>query len=281
MLLVTLVVLKKTGMLKPEWITALREKAGLSSGVATDANQQTPQWEGEARRLLQAFLSAPTNSRRVPLVLQTPGVADRMQSFYSSTEGTFSPLPVSSYAVIPLSEADESRGLHLMGSDLTEPDGRRLVSRIFFREAEDGMRLDWDVYAQSQFRFFERFLAVDTDGPKPLSQILRAEITQVPTADAADRGKGMVTYRVNDPFYREQSITVKMSQDSPVANYLAEINWINVPGAVEPQMGKLCTIELDRVRRGGQEVVELRRFICWEFFGLGNPTNVSVVNPAP
>jgi hypothetical protein len=91
--------------------------------------------------------------------------------------------------------------------------------------------------------------------------------------DVPEKGQGISgtrTYRISDPANIEDYALINVKIDSEHGRILSAINWRG-PKATEP-IRRYATIELEwssPSSSSARPVLILKKFICWEFLGLG------------
>lgn len=135
--------------------------------------------------------------------------------------------------------------------------------QAFFKLTPDGLRLDWDAFVQTKHRTLGEFVDLPVDGRTGVFRVVIQET--VPQQESGS--EGMRTYQVMDPAYlMEDSARIDVRVDSEVGRALSILNWRKTPG-VRPVV-KTATVEL-RWKRGQPPELEISRFLCWEFLGIG------------
>jgi hypothetical protein len=132
----------------------------------------------------------------------------------------------------------------------------------FFKRTPEGLKLDWETFAQSKYRTFRNMIELPDPGQ---AAVFRVQISE----DVPDTGKPLPstkkTYRVFDPSSPESSARINVNVDSEIGRTLSEINWI---GAQNRPIIRTATVEL-KWSAGDQPELQINRFICWEFLHLG------------
>jgi hypothetical protein len=254
-------------------------------------------WQKEAYDLLRDFMEADSAQGKLPYVIPTDGLEERIDLFYGGVEINDADTPAEAFSVYELSMEDRKRGMFMMIYDqppqfnmreffrplaslevqygLEEADvlldtmarvGNFAMEPVrahaFFKRTKDGLKLDWEIFAQTKYRTLRSFVELPELDQKGVFRVFIVE-------DVPDKGRavaGTRTYRVADPANTTDSARVNVKVDSEIGRALSIINW---RGTKETKpITRTATVEL---RWGGDEAPELEitRFICWEFLGLG------------
>jgi hypothetical protein len=133
----------------------------------------------------------------------------------------------------------------------------------FFKRTDGGLKLDWEIFAQTKYRTLQNFVELPEVGQTGVFRVFLVE-------DVPDKGRavaGTRTYRVADPANTGDTARVNVKVDSEMGRALSIINW---RGTKENRpITRTATVEL---KWGGEPTapeLEISRFICWEFLGLG------------
>lgn len=257
-------------------------------------------WKDEARRTLQAFLAADSCAAKAPYCIRGAERVAEMEQFYSDERIDDSDTPLSAFSIYDLPEADRKRGIFMMLYDqprqfemreffgplarvevqmgLEEPDillsavGRRenfesdsIRVHALFKRTPDGLKLDWDTFVQTKYRTLRTFMDTPEAGASKVFRVLIRE-------DVPERGRlvaGALTYLIVDPAHTEDSVRLNVPVDSDLGKALAILNWRGIKDA--KLKIRTATLELEWTREELPQLA-LKRFICWEFLGLGGET---------
>jgi hypothetical protein len=274
---------------------AINPKAGQA---ALDANYIRIGWQKDANRLLKDFLAAKKAEDKLPFIMNAETLAPRVKEFYGSDVIDDSDTPAGAFSVYELSEEDRKRGLFMMTYDqppqfdmreffrplatmevqygLDEAD--LLLSTVaragnfameplrvhaFFKKTPAGLKLDWEIYAQTKYRTFRAFTELPESGRTGIFRVFIVE--DVP--DSPDASVWSRTYRLSDPAHTDDSARVMVKSDSDIGRKLSQLNWLGTENA--NPLTRTATVELAWTGKEGPPKLQLRRFICWEFLGLG------------
>jgi hypothetical protein len=265
-------------------------------------------WERDAKAVLAKFLAAKSVSGKLPYIINGEGLKSQMESFYGGSVIDDQDTPVEAFSIYQLSENDRKRGLFLMTfeqppqfemKEFFRPlaplevqygvdEADLLLSTLanvtnfatdpirvsaFFKKTEDGLKLDWEIFAQTKYRLLETMFEVPEAGQSGVFRVVIEE-------DVAVKGtenKETKTYRISDPSSQRTSARVQVKIDSEIGRTLSEINWI---GQKNRPVSRTATVELKWVGTD-RPVLELQRLICWEFLNLGGEVKTSAPAPSP
>jgi hypothetical protein len=283
-------VVAKRPTLSAEQQAKILEKRYLESG-----------WQEDAKQVLAQFLAADTVSGKATHALRGSELIGTMEGFYGGMKIDDSDTPLSGFSAEALLPDDQQRGIFMMRYEqppqfemrdffrplaplevqygLQEPDlllsalamagnfaSEPVKVHVFFKRGPDGLRLDWETFIQTKHRTFRAF----TELPDPgRSEIFRLFVVE----DVPEKGKeetGMKTYRMIDPAHKTDTVRVNVKVDSELGRALSILNWRGVKDG-RPKT-RTATLELEWTR---DEVprLALKRFLCWEFLGIGGQSN--------
>jgi len=260
-------------------------------------------WQKEAFEVLTGFLAAKTVEQKIPFVLGGQATKERMENFYGGVVINDSDTPASSFSPFALAEDDHKRGLFLMNFDqppqadikeffrplatfevqfgldqadmllntMAQPANFTMEpvrAQAFFKRTPEGLKLDWDIFAQTKYRRFRNFIEIPERGEKETFRVILSE--DVPEK-GVDLGNSR-TYRVTDPINATDFARINLKDDSELSKTLSVLNWRNTKEG--RQTFRTATVELEWTRTN-PPVLEISKFICWEFLGLGGDS------PAP
>lgn len=269
--------------------------AGL---LAQEANYLRVGWQKDASLVLQGFMNAQTSADKLPYIIGGEQMASRLAEFYGTSSIDDSDTPAASFSAYDLSEEDRKRGLFMMTYDqppqfdmreffrplatlevqhgLDEADlllatlsraanfaMEPLRVHAFFKRTPEGLRLDWEILAQTKYRTFQHFVELPEPGHTGVFRVFIVE--DVP--DAQHNSKGSRTYRLSDPANVNDSARILVQEDSDVGRALSAINWRGTKDG--RPLARTATVELAWSGAEKTPQLQISRFICWEFLGLG------------
>lgn len=255
-------------------------------------------WKKDAYQVLRDYMAATTAEGKLPHILNGGTLAPRIEDFYGGGVIDDSDTPADAFSVYELSEEDRKRGLFMMIYDqppqfemkeffrplaplevqygLDEAD--LLLSTLarvgnfameplrvhaFFKRTPDGLKLDWEVFAQTKYRTLQSFIELPESG---VSGVFRVFIIEdVPNKNRTETGTR--TYRIADPANTTDTARINVNVDSYLGRALSVINWRGTKEA--RPITRTATVELKWTGDPADPQLEISRFICWEFLGLG------------
>jgi hypothetical protein len=243
-------------------------------------------------------MAATTAEGKLPHILRGDALGTTLEDFYGGGVINDSDTPAEAFSVYELSEEDRKRGLFMMIFDqppqfdmkeffrplaslevqygIDEAD--LLLSTLarvgnfamepmrvhaFFKRTPEGLKLDWEIFAQTKYRTFQNFVELPEAG---LTGVFRVFVVEdVP--DKSHLEAGSRTYRLADPANTTDTVRVNVKVDSETGRALSTINW---RGTKENRpITRTATVELKWAGEPRAPELEISRFICWEFLGLG------------
>jgi len=263
-----------------------------------EANYIRVGWQADAYKALTAFIAGSSVKEKLPHVRDAESLRTKMDLFYGGVVINDNDTPAGSFSVEELEEPDRKRGLFMLTYDqppqfaikeffrplaplevqygIEEADlllGTMARSSNFsmesvrvyalFKRTEQGLKLDWDVFAQTKYRMFRNFLELPDLGAAETFRVLMVE-------DVPEKGRavaGTRTYLVVDPANLEDSARINVKVDSASGKELSVINWRGTKQGTP--ITRTATVELEWIGEPENSVLSMKRFICWEFLGLG------------
>lgn len=254
-------------------------------------------WQREAYKVLRGYIDATTPDAKAPYIVGGKQEIPKLNEFYGGGRIDDSDTPAEAFSAYELSMEDRKRGLFLMiydqppQFDMREffrplaslevqnrlEDADMLLASVaqasnfamepvrvqaFFKRFPDGLRLDWDMFAQTKYRSLRSFVEAASPGQKAVFRVFVVE-------DVGEEGKsssGIRTYRIADPATTSDSARIRVKVDSEAGHALSSINWRGTKDS-RPQT-RTATVELEWVGTDDPQLT-ISRFICWEFLGLG------------
>lgn len=263
-----------------------------------EANYIRVGWQADAYKALTAFIAGSSVKEKLPHVRDAESLRAKMDLFYGGVVINDNDTPAGSFSVEELGEPDRKRGLFMLTYDqppqfaikeffrplaplevqygIEEADlllgtMARLSNfsmesvRVYalFKRTEQGLKLDWDVFAQTKYRIFRNFVELPDLGAAETFRVLMVE-------DVPEKGRavaGTRTYLVVDPANLEDSARINVKVDSASGKELSVINWRGTKQGTP--ITRTATVELEWTGEPENSVLSMKRFICWEFLGLG------------
>ena len=228
-------------------------------------------WQKDAYQLLHSYLAAKSTEEKLPLILNGNALKATIGEFYSSGSFNDSDIPAEAFSNNELTEDDRKRGLFMMvdkqpapakAKDQAQPPATTKI-HAFFKRTPDGLKLDWEMFAQTKYRTLQSFVAQPKIDKTGVFRVLIME-------DAPDPGRAAATlrtYRVIDPANINDTarITVKIQTAAGKALLLMPSS----DSAKDRPVTRTATLELRWSGEPKAPELEISRFICWEFLGLG------------
>ncbi|MCH2063713.1 MAG: hypothetical protein MK194_08310 [Roseibacillus sp.] len=303
--LMSLVVLKRKDP-DPGAPVVAAPKRNVPAPIAREEHQQDHEhfieqgWKDEASKALSGFLQARSAEEKARYVIGSDVLGSEMANFYrGASEIDESDTPIEGFSHQALDIVDRRRGLFLMRFerpsqlkmseffrpvvpleiqyDLKEPGLllSSLASRdrfamdpvrvmAFFKEVDGTLLLDWHVYTQTKYRIFKHFIT----GPRPgVGGVFRVMVREALPASAAETSAADTrTFRLSDPAFGQDRITVVVPNDGLSGRVLSQLAWINMPDRSD--QNRYATVRLSWTEEP-ESHIHLDEVICWEFLGLG------------
>lgn len=273
-------------------------KSPISDPKVSEANYMRIGWQKEAYQLLRSYMAATDTKSKTPFILKGSELSSKIEDFYGGGVIVDSDTPAEAFSVYELSEEDRKRGLFMMTYDqppqfemkeffrplaslevqygVDEAD--LLLSTLarvgnfameplrvhaFFKKTSAGLKLDWEIFAQTKYRTLQTFVELPEVGQSGVFRVFIVE-------DVPEKGRavaGTRAYRIADPANTGDTARINVKIDSEMGRALSPINW---RGTKENRpITRTATLELKWTGEPSAPELEISRFICWEFLGLG------------
>ncbi len=255
-------------------------------------------WQKDAYQILRSYLGATTPHDKIPFILNGSALEPKVADFYHDGGINDSNTQADAFSIYELSEEDRKRGLFMMIYDQPPQFDMReffrplaslevqygvdeadlLLSTLaragnfameplrvhaFFKRSPQGLKLDWEIFAQTKYRTLRNFVEQPEVGQTGVFRVLIVE-------DVPDKGRavaGTRSYRVADPANTGDRVRINVKTDSETGHALAALNW---RGTKEnPPLTRTATVELKWSGPAAAAELEISRLVCWEFLGLG------------
>jgi hypothetical protein len=273
-------------------------KAPISKPTVNEANYIRIGWQKEAYQLLKNYMAAQDTQSKIPFILRGSELSSKIEEFYGGSVIVDSDTPAGAFSIYELSEEDRKRGLFMMiydqppqfemkeffrplaslevqygvdeadlllstlarvGNFAMEP----LRVHAFFKKTPEGLKLDWEIFAQTKYRTLQTFVELPEVGQTGVFRVFIVE-------DVPEKGRavaGTRTYRIADPANTGDTARINVKIDSEMGRALSLINW---RGSKDNRpITRTATLELKWTGESAAPELEISRFICWEFLGLG------------
>ncbi len=273
-------------------------KLAAGDPSANEANYIRIGWQKDAYKLLRGYMAATNSKDKLPFILNGGELVSKIEDFYGGGVIMDSDTPADAFSIYELPEEDRKRGLFMMvydqppqfemkeffrplaslevqygvdeadlllstlarvGNFAMEP----LRVHAFFKRTPEGLKLDWEIFAQTKYRTLQNFVELPETGQTGVFRVFIVE-------DVPEKGRtvaGTRTYRIADPANTGDSGRVNVKVDSEAGRALSIINW---RGTKENRpIPRTATVELKWTGEPAAPELEISRFVCWEFLGLG------------
>lgn len=224
----------------------------------------------EAYQTLENYLAASNISEKLRFIYQPDKTKPMMEAFYQSTIINEADTRSDAFSVVELPESDRQKNFILLAydqpstaslSEFIEPKpssnstaNQRTKIYAFFKKTDQGLKLDWEVFSQTKYRTLNAYIRIPKIGS---SQVFRVLISKSDTTPN--------TYQITDPAHFNDTVSITVEPDSPLLSALSELD--NIPPS-QPAF-RTATIELRWSDDPIHPKLGIKRFICWEFLGLG------------
>jgi len=222
-------------------------------------------WKTQASEVLSGFMASTDYEQMSGHVIEPERVSRLLRALQREPNKPWAGLSAGDFNHVELSDADRDRGIFLMLREVSGEDPATAATRsyAFFRRTDDGLKLDLETFVQTTSNSFQRFVAHPQPG---LTRVFRVFITEDPTtADAADANHR--SFIITGLANFNAAARIRITNESPVGRMLASVAFTADGGS--RRIMRNATVELRWTDQPENSNIELSRFICWEFLGLG------------
>jgi hypothetical protein len=233
--------------------------------------------------VLEKYLAAASLEEKLPFVYNAEQLRPKMEAFYREGIINEADTPANSFKLIPLPEKDSKKGYVLLACNLPAPAAlNQLVQQenddktkvpatgddrikilAFLKETDQGMKLDWEVFTQTKYRTLRQFIQTPKFGS---SQAFRLIVTNVPPTPDAEPD-APVRFRFFDPVHISDVVEIAPDPTLQAGQALTRLTMESAKLTTPAQ--RTATVELIWAGHQSDPKILIKRFICWEFLGLG------------
>lgn len=217
--------------------------------VVTPASPNQP-----SRNALEAYLAAQTVEAKLAHVLNADELKAKIESFYQENSVSETDRGINTFKAVPLPGQDQSKGFVLFDSPSAANGSASSRILAFIKKTDDGLKLDWEVFAQTKYRTFRKFYETPQPGASEVFRVLVKEVATSPAVTAP----GTKSYQLQDPANRSDTLVVSVESASSVGLKLSTLS--------DRDQIRPATIELEWT---DSSELKIKRFVCWEFLHLG------------
>jgi hypothetical protein len=146
--------------------------------------------------------------------------------------------------------------LFLPLTDRSRFESEPLRINAFFKQTDDGVLLDWDIYLQTRYRTLRAFVGSAPAGKRSTFRVIALHDVPLPE----EKRKMQKVYRLTDVANISDSFRVFTPMGSKAAESMSKIDWYGQPDKSNPLAP--VTVVLEKLPDGG---VLLAEHICWDF----------------
>ena len=244
------------GMLKPK----------SDPNKALVANPSTKQIVKQpVNSTLEKYLAATTLDEKLNYVYNAEQLRPKIEAFYKDNTINEGDTLASAFSMVPLPENESKKGFILLTYNQANSNstGQHNIILAFLKETEQGVKLDWEVFAQTKYRTLSNFIKTPALGK---SEVFRVIVTKEPVADPA-KNKTAASYQFADPAHQRDSVKIAPDPKSQAGQALSRLD--QETAKISASLQRTATIELTWAGDPKNPQLQIKRFICWEFLGLG------------
>ena len=214
--------------------------------------------------VFQRFVSAASSDEKLRWVLRSAEIEPQLREFYLKNPEP-EPFSVSEFSPpAKVSTVDLQRGIAVL---LKRSSDSRVDMIAFFRQTEDGIKLDWESYIQARTKRLSHFLR-SSSAP---SEVFRVRLTRSHYFGTGRQPAKTLCIQMDGLVPLEEPPYVFVPDDSPLAMRIeAELPW----SASLKEGSRYATVKLgweQAINNGtasGQ--LKLEELLCWELLGVGS-----------
>lgn len=274
------------------------EVAGVLSPEEREENAYRAKgWIAEGENVLARFYETEAIAERAAVTIRGSQNEAEMAAIYEEYEEQGHRTPPSVYSPVSLGDSDTGRGIFLMTYNrpeqfairsffrpippmrvkhgLEDPDpfltaeaslnnfvDKPLKILAFFKRTPEGLKLDWQTYAQTKYRLLDVFVSNPEAGKRGVFRVFVQEDVDLDQRD----GEGASVFRMSDPANSTDYAKVLVQDDSELGRAFAPLKWRGRVVAKAPI--KNATVSLYWSDEP-EPKLQMGELICWEFLGLG------------
>jgi hypothetical protein len=208
---------------------------------------------------LEKYLTATSLDEKLNYVHNAEQLRPKIEAFYKRKTINEGNILASAFSMVTLPENESKKGFILLNYNQATPNSTAQQIRIlaFLKETEQGVKLDWEVFTQTKYRTFSNFIKTPIAGK---SEVFRVIVTK----DSTTKTPG---YLFSDPAHQTDSVQITPDPKSRARQELDSLLLDSVRSSGPAKYS--ATIELTWADDPKKPQLQLKRFICWEFLGLG------------
>ena len=109
---------------------------------------------------MEKYLAAYSLNEEMDYVLNAELLRPKIEAFYTNRTIDETNTPANKFSTVQIPEADSNKGFTLLqynhpeSTNATSPSNSNTKVLAFLKETEQGVKLDWEVFAQTKYKTF-------------------------------------------------------------------------------------------------------------------------------
>lgn len=219
---------------------------------------------------MEKYLAAYSLNEKMDYVLNAEALRPKIEAFYANRTIDETSTPANKFSTVQIPAADSQKGFILLHYDQPEsanaasPSDSRTKVLAFLKETEQGVKLDWEVFAQTRYKTFNAFIKNPMIGK---TEVFRVIVTKEPATNPPATPATAPSYKFTDPIHKEDSAQIYVLATTQAGQALARLDQESAKTTAPTQ--RTATVELIWAGTPQKPQLQVNRFICWEFLNLG------------
>ncbi|MFN4944895.1 MAG: hypothetical protein ACK5G9_14045 [Akkermansiaceae bacterium] len=219
---------------------------------------------------MEKYLAAYSLNEKMDYVLNAELLRPKIEAFYTNRTIDETNTPANKFSTVQIPEADSNKGFTLLQYNHPESTNATNLSNsntkvlAFLKETEQGVKLDWEVFAQTKYKTFNAFIK------NPIiakTEVFRMIVTNEPATNPPNTPANDTSYKFTDPIHKDDSAQIYVLTTTQAGQALSSLDQESAKTNVPTH--RTATVELIWAGTPEKPQLQVNRFICWEFLNLG------------
>jgi hypothetical protein len=235
---------------------AIKAPAGKPTEPAKPVNNPT----------MEKYLAAYSLNEKMDHVLNAETLRPKIEAFYANRTIDETSTPANKFSRAQIPETDSKKGFILLNYDQPDASSTSSSTKVlaFLKETEKGVKLDWEVFAQTRYKTFNGFIKNPMVGK---TEVFRLIITKESKTNPPSTPAPSPSYTFSDPIHKDDSVQISVLATTQAGQALARLDQESTKA--KSSVSRTATVELIWAGNPQKPQLEVKRFICWEFLNLG------------
>jgi hypothetical protein len=219
---------------------------------------------------MEKYLAAYSLNEKMDYVSNAELLRPKIEAFYTNRTIDETNTPANKFSTVQIPEAESKKGFILLNYDQPEstnaanPSNDRTKVLAFLKETEQGLKLDWEVFAQTKYKTFNGFIKNPMVGK---TEVFRVIVTKEPATHHPNTPVNDTSYKFTDPIHKDDSAQIYVLATTQAGQTLSRLDQESTK--TNAPTHRTATVELIWAGTPEKPQLQVNRFICWEFLNLG------------